>query len=82
MNDQAVNTTGARILIVDDVPANLRILSEALESQGYRIQAATDGETALNLVAAGPPELILMDVMMPGIDGYETCRRLKKMPGM
>ncbi len=82
MNDPNIQTSGARILIVDDVPANLRILSEALESQGYRIQAATDGETALNLVAAGPPELILMDVMMPGIDGYETCRRLKKMPGM
>lgn len=82
MTDQIVNTVGARILIVDDVPANLRILSEALESQGYRIQAATDGETALKLVTAGPPELILMDVMMPGIDGYETCRRLKKMPGM
>lgn len=82
MNDQNVDTAGARILIVDDIPANLRLLSEALESQGYRIQAATDGETALNLVKAGPPELILMDVMMPGLNGYETCRRLKQIPGM
>ncbi|MDA7644864.1 sigma-54 dependent transcriptional regulator [bacterium] len=80
MPDTQVNTTGARILIVDDVPANLRILSEALESQGYRIQAATDGETAIKLVAASVPELILLDVMMPGIDGYETCRRLKLLP--
>lgn len=82
MNDQTVDTSGARILIVDDIPANLRLLSEALESQGYRIQAATDGETALNLVKAGPPELILMDVMMPGIDGYETCRRIKQIEGL
>lgn len=80
MPESPVNTAGARILIVDDVPANLRILSEALESQGYRIQAATDGETAIKLVAASAPDLILLDVMMPGIDGYETCRRLKRMP--
>lgn len=80
MNSPEVDYQGARILIVDDVPANLRILSEALESQGYRIQAATDGETALKLVAASVPDLILLDVMMPGIDGYETCRRLKLIP--
>ena len=78
MTDAQIETKGARILIVDDVPANLRILSEALESEGYRIQAATDGETALKLVAASTPDLILLDVMMPGIDGYETCRRLKQ----
>lgn len=82
MNLPDISTEGARILIVDDVPANLRILSEALESRGYRIQAATDGETALKLIEAGPPELILMDVMMPGLNGYETCRRIKQMPGM
>jgi len=82
MNEPIITTQGARILIVDDVAANLRILSDALESQGYRIQAAMDGEKALKLVASGAPELILMDVMMPGIDGYETCRRIKQMPGM
>ncbi len=80
MTDTVIDISGARILIVDDVPANLRILSEALESQGYRIQAATDGETAIKLVAASAPDLILLDVMMPGIDGYETCRRLRKLP--
>lgn len=80
MTDTQIETKGARILIVDDVPANLRILSEALESEGYRIQAATDGETALKLVASSAPDLILLDVMMPGIDGYETCRRLKQRP--
>ena len=82
MTENTITTEGARILIVDDVPANLRILSDALESQGYRIQAATDGETALQLVAAGAPELILLDVMMPGMNGYETCRRIQQMPGM
>lgn len=82
MNPTEITTEGARILIVDDVPANLRILSEALESKGYRIQAATDGETAMKIVEAGAPELILMDVMMPGWNGYETCRRIKALPGM
>ena len=82
MNRPDTSIEGARILIVDDVPANLRILSDALESKGYRIQAATDGETALKIIEAGIPELVLLDVMMPGLNGYETCRRMKKMPGM
>ncbi len=82
MTREEISTEGARILIVDDVPANLRILSDALESRGYRIQAATDGATALRIVESGAPELILMDVMMPGMDGYETCRRIRMIPGM
>ena len=64
------------VLIVDDTEANIDILVEAL-GQHYEISVATDGEGALNIVESDPPDLILLDVMMPGIDGYETCLRLK-----
>ncbi len=66
------------ILIVDDMPANIRILGQLLRSQ-YQIRIATSGEQALSIAASeNPPDLILLDVMMPGMDGYEVCRRLKK----
>ena len=67
----------ATILIVDDTPANLALLSEALKSD-YRTRVAMNGEKALKIAfSASPPDLILLDIMMPGIDGYEVCRRLK-----
>ena len=66
------------ILIVDDMPANIRILGQLLRSR-YHIRIATSGEQALSIAATeNPPDLILLDVMMPGMDGYEVCRRLKK----
>lgn len=65
------------ILIVDDTPANLGILVETLGSAGYRLMVAEDGEEALAQTARTQPDLILLDVMMPGIDGFETCRRLR-----
>jgi signal transduction histidine kinase len=65
------------ILIVDDAPVNLQLLSQILSSQGYRIRAASSGTRALESVAANPPDLILLDVMMPGLSGYEVCERLK-----
>ena len=80
MSKAKVDLSGARILIVDDVPANLGLLSSILEGAGYRVQAATNGETALRIVEAGAPDLIFLDVMMPGLDGLETCRRLKSNP--
>lgn len=68
------------VLIVDDTPANLAILSEALKSV-YRTKVALDGDKALKLAASyPPPDLILLDIMMPGMDGYEVCRRLKLNP--
>lgn len=67
----------ARILIVDDVPANLSALSDTLEPEGYQILVARSGAQALETAARARPDLILLDVMMPGMDGYETCRRLK-----
>lgn len=66
-----------RVLIVDDDPAVLRVLGEILGAD-YRRQAARSGERALRIIAADPPpDLILLDVVMPGMDGYEVCRRLK-----
>ena len=65
------------ILVVDDTPANLRLLTELLAKHGYRVRPASDGALALKSVAAKIPDLILLDVNMPGMDGYEVCRRLK-----
>jgi diguanylate cyclase (GGDEF)-like protein len=68
------------ILIVDDNPTNLSVLSIALKAAGYRTRVAMDGESAIEQVQADAPELILLDVQMPGIDGFETCLRLKANP--
>lgn len=68
------------ILIVDDTPNNLELLSDTLTSEGLEVAVAIDGETAIEQIAYEPPTLILLDVMMPGIDGFETCRRLKANP--
>ncbi|BAY75504.1 response regulator receiver sensor signal transduction histidine kinase [Nostoc linckia NIES-25] len=68
------------ILIVDDNPTNLSLLCEALNSEGFRFRVAVDGESAIAQVERNQPELILLDVQMPGIDGFETCRRLKANP--
>jgi diguanylate cyclase (GGDEF)-like protein len=68
------------LLIVDDTPQNIDVLSECLAGLKGRIRAATSGERALELARRQPPDLILLDVMMPGIDGFETCRRLKADP--
>jgi len=65
------------ILVVDDTPANLEVLSEALSDAGFEVAIATDGERAIKQAQYSLPSLILLDVMMPGIDGFETCRRLK-----
>jgi DNA-binding NtrC family response regulator len=68
----------SKILIVDDIPANIGILSNALEPEGYEILAASNGEAALRAARLNLPDVIILDVLMPGIDGLETCRRLKK----
>jgi two-component system cell cycle response regulator len=67
----------ARILIVDDVPANTRLLEAKLAAEYYQVASARDGFAALTQAADWQPDLILLDVMMPGMDGYECCRRLK-----
>ena len=70
------------ILIVDDVVANLNLLGEILDTEGYRIRQVPSGELALQVVAKEKPDLILLDIMMPDMDGYEVCRRLKADPGL
>lgn len=71
------NSTRADIVIVDDNPHNLRVLSTTLKKEGYEVRPATGGQSALKAIDAKPPELILLDVMMPVMDGYEVCASLK-----
>lgn len=70
-----------RILVVDDEPGNILLISHILASQGYEVATAASGEAALDQVPLFHPELILLDVNMSGIDGFEVCRRLKSSPG-
>ncbi len=65
------------ILIVDDIPTNLEVLLDVLFDYGFEVLVALDGESAIEQVEYAHPDIILLDVMMPGIDGFETCRRLK-----
>ncbi|MHC1764462.1 MAG: adenylate/guanylate cyclase domain-containing protein [Verrucomicrobiia bacterium] len=68
---------GQRILVVEDTPANIQTLAAILKQQGYLISVATNGKQALEVLGRLQPDLILLDVMMPEMDGFETCRRLK-----
>lgn len=72
-----VAKAGRTILIVDDIPANIGVLLEYLEENGFRVVVAQDGEEGLMRAQFVKPDLILLDVMMPGINGFETCRRIK-----
>ena len=66
-----------RILLVDDTPTNLAVLSESIQDQGWTTLFATDGETAIEQAEYAKPDLILLDIKMPGMDAFETCHRLK-----
>ncbi len=76
--DGAAANRSVRVLVVDDLPDNVEILRARLESRGYQVATASNGEEALASVHGDPPHLILCDVMMPGIDGYEVSRRIKQ----
>lgn len=80
MSEVDMDLRGATILVVDDVPDNLDILCRALERAEYDVLVATSGVQALDIASRARPELILLDVMMPGLDGYATCRKLKENP--
>ena len=74
------NCENGSIVIVDDNPNNLQVLSSMLQQAGFKVRPALSGEIALRAIAASPPDLILLDIRMPEMDGYETCRRLKADP--
>ncbi|KAM3092257.1 PleD family two-component system response regulator [Phormidesmis sp. 146-12] len=67
-----------RILIVDDVADNLFLLQTVLETEGYLVESATDGTSALNQFQASPPDLVLLDIMMPGLNGYQIAQRIRQ----
>ncbi|WP_459720505.1 HD-GYP domain-containing protein [Sideroxyarcus sp. TK5] len=69
-----------KILVVDDTPASLKLLADLLKAEGYEVRAAISGELALHAASSSPPELVMLDIRMPGMDGYEVCRRLKAQP--
>ncbi len=79
MNNQP-DKTNQTILVVDDNLTNMRVLSSMLDKLGYAVLVARDGIKAIETAQYSMPDMILLDVMMPGIDGFETCRRLKKIP--
>ena len=68
------------ILVVDDHPQNVQLLADRLLPYGYQVATADNGESALAAIAASPPDLVLLDVVMPGLDGYEVCRRIRANP--
>jgi len=73
-------TDAPRVLVVDDTPHNVKLLADLLGVKGYAVATAASGEEALASVAAEPPDIVLLDVMMPGLSGYEVCRLLRAMP--
>jgi class 3 adenylate cyclase/AmiR/NasT family two-component response regulator len=75
-----LQTEDLSILIVDDTPANLRILSQVFDEHGYRVRIANSGKRALEAIESNPPDLILLDIMMPELSGYEVCKELKSRP--
>jgi class 3 adenylate cyclase len=71
-------TTAGRVMIVDDTPVNLKLLADLLTAKGYAVVTAVSGAEALTKIQAEPPDLVLLDVMMPGMSGYDVCRKLRE----
>jgi len=74
------DSPAAKILVVDDTPANVKLLVDVLDMSGYSAAAATNGAEALAKIAEDPPDLVLLDIMMPGMSGYEVCKRVREDP--
>jgi CheY-like chemotaxis protein/two-component sensor histidine kinase len=79
MAREPICVKGSKVLVVDDTPANIDLLSQILEKDGYDVSFATNGKQALEIAAINIPDLILLDIMMPEMDGIETCRQLKSL---
>jgi PleD family two-component response regulator len=79
MTSNSMSSQG-NLLLVDDTPNNLRLLSAMLTEQGYEVRRVVNGQMALKTARANPPDLILLDIKMPDMNGYEVCQRLKMDP--
>ncbi|CCQ10506.1 hypothetical protein PALB_13730 [Pseudoalteromonas luteoviolacea B = ATCC 29581] len=79
MCNNSIKLSGSKVLVVDDKKENLELVTQILEEEAFEIAFALNGEKAIQVATLFQPELILLDVMMPGIDGFETCRRLKSL---
>jgi CheY-like chemotaxis protein len=77
VTDENFSTFSSDILAVDDVPENLKLLLNLLTPEGYKVRPASNGDEALDAVKSKKPDLILLDIKMPGMDGFEVCKRLK-----
>ena len=80
LSSQPLISNQASILLVDDEPKNLKLLSDLLEEQGYEVRQAINGKVALQAITLNPPDLILLDICMPELDGYSVCQKLKTNP--
>ncbi len=80
MKEDNLDITGMEIMIVDDKPENIDVLRKTIEGEGFKISFALDGATALKLLEKSMPDLILLDIMMPVMGGFEICKRLKANP--
>jgi signal transduction histidine kinase len=78
MNEDSSSTVAPDILVVDDTPANLQLLTGMLKERGYKVRPVPNGKLALQAAKSAPPDLILLDINMPEVDGYEVCTQLKR----
>ena len=76
-SQESTTRSKGNILAVDDTPANLHLLSDMLSKQGYKVRITPNGKLAIQSILANPPDLILLDIMMPDMNGYEVCKMLK-----
>ena len=78
MKNMAATPARGNVLVVDDTPANLTLLTQMLGEHGYRVRPVPSGSLALKAAASDPPDIILLDISMPDMDGFEVCRRMKE----
>jgi len=80
MDSQTAIEAGGDIVVVDDTPEIVKVLAEMLRARGYRVRAIADGQRALGAARQDPPDLVLLDINMPKMNGYDVCKELKADP--